>query len=151
MVKRLPTMWETQVQSLGWEDPLEKELATHSSTLAWKFPWTEECGRLQSTKCKESDTTERLHFHFTKSLQCAWYYDEHVNMMISYNCHRNGFLFLELSASPSPLALPTHISTTCSEHPLRPAPDPLPVPQGPSLVPCNILSLFCHSAHSAPL
>ena len=41
-------MWETQVRSLGWEDPLEKEMATHSSTLAWKIPWTEEPGRLQS-------------------------------------------------------------------------------------------------------
>ena len=48
MVKRLPAMWETQVQSLGWEDPLEKEMATHSSTLAWKIPWMEEPGRLQS-------------------------------------------------------------------------------------------------------
>ena len=47
-VKRLPTMWETQVQSLGQEDPLEKEMATHSSTLAWKISWTEEPGRLQS-------------------------------------------------------------------------------------------------------
>ena len=47
-VKRLPTMWETQVQSLGGEDPLEKEMATHSSTLGWKIPWTGECGRLQS-------------------------------------------------------------------------------------------------------
>ena len=47
-VKRLPTMWETRVPSLGWEDPLEKEMATHSSTLAWKIPWTEEPGRLQS-------------------------------------------------------------------------------------------------------
>ena len=45
-VKRLPIMWETQVRSLGWEDPLEKEMATHSSTLAWKIPWTEEPGRL---------------------------------------------------------------------------------------------------------
>ena len=41
-------MQETQVQSLGWEDPLEKEMATHSSTLAWKIPWTEEPGGLQS-------------------------------------------------------------------------------------------------------
>ena len=48
MVKHLPTMWETQVRTLGWEDPLEKEMATHSSTLAWKIPWTEEPGRLQS-------------------------------------------------------------------------------------------------------
>ena len=48
MVKCLPTMQETQVPSLGWEDPLEKEMATHSSTLAWKIPRTEEHGRLQS-------------------------------------------------------------------------------------------------------
>ena len=48
MVKHLLTMWETQVQSLGWEDALEKEMATHSSTLAWKIPWMEERGRLQS-------------------------------------------------------------------------------------------------------
>ena len=48
MVKHLPTMWETQFQSLGLEDPLEKEMATHSSILAWKIPWTVEPGRLQS-------------------------------------------------------------------------------------------------------
>ena len=48
MVKRLLTMWETQVQSLGREDLLEKEMATHSSILAWKITWTEEPGRLQS-------------------------------------------------------------------------------------------------------
>ena len=48
MVKRLPAMRETQVQSLGWEDTLEKEMATHSSTLDWKIPWTEEAGSRQS-------------------------------------------------------------------------------------------------------
>ena len=48
MVKHLPTMRETQVQSLGQEDPLEKEMAPHSNILAWKIPWTEEPGRLQS-------------------------------------------------------------------------------------------------------
>ena len=48
MVKRLPAMWETRVRSLGWEDPLEKEMATHSSALAWKILWTEEPGRLES-------------------------------------------------------------------------------------------------------
>ena len=48
MVKHLPAMRETQVRFLGWEDPLEKEMATHSSVLAWKIPWTEEPGRLQS-------------------------------------------------------------------------------------------------------
>ena len=47
-VKYLPAIWETRVHSLGWEDPLEKEMATHSSTLAWKIPWTDEPGRLQS-------------------------------------------------------------------------------------------------------
>ena len=47
-IKRLPAMQETQVQSPGWEDPLEKEMATHSSILAWRIPWIEEPGRPQS-------------------------------------------------------------------------------------------------------
>ena len=47
-VKTLPAMWETWVQSLGWEDPLEEGVATHSSILAWRIPWTEEPGGLQS-------------------------------------------------------------------------------------------------------
>ena len=55
-VKRLPTMWETRVQSLGWEDLLEKEMATHSSTLAWKIPWMEKLGRLWSMGLQEWDT-----------------------------------------------------------------------------------------------
>ena len=64
MVKHLPTMWETQVQSLGWEDLLEKEMATHSSILAWKIPWTEEPGRLQSMGSQRiRHETEQLHFH----------------------------------------------------------------------------------------
>ena len=62
MVKRLPTMWETRVQSLGWEDLLEKEMATYSSILAWKIPWMEEPGRLQSTGSQSPDTTEQFHF-----------------------------------------------------------------------------------------
>ena len=48
-LKHLSAMWETQVRSLGWEDSLEKEMATHSSILAWRIPWMEEPGRLQST------------------------------------------------------------------------------------------------------
>ena len=55
-VKRLPAMWETWVQSLGREDPLEKEMSTHSSILAWRIPRTEELSGLQSTGCKELDT-----------------------------------------------------------------------------------------------
>ena len=57
-VKRLPTMRETRIRSLGQEDPLEKEMATHSSILAWKISWTEEPGGL-----KESDMTEQLSTH----------------------------------------------------------------------------------------
>ena len=70
MVKYLPTMQETWVRSLGWEDPLEKEMTTHSSTLAWKIPWTEEPGRLQSIMGlqKDSDMTEQLHFHFQTNM-----------------------------------------------------------------------------------
>ena len=60
-VTRLSAVQETWVRSLGWEDPLEKEMATHSSTLAWKIPWTEEPGRLQSmgsqSRTQLSDST----------------------------------------------------------------------------------------------
>ena len=63
-IKCLPTMWETWLQSLGWED-MEKEMATHFSILAWKIPWMDERGRLRSPwGLKELDTTERLHFFF---------------------------------------------------------------------------------------
>ena len=55
LVKNPPAIQETQVQSLGWEDPLEKGMATHSSVLAWRIPWAEEPGGLQSMGCKESD------------------------------------------------------------------------------------------------
>ena len=56
-LKRLPAMRETWVRSLGREDPLEKEMATHSSILAWRIPWTEEPGGLQSMGSQESDMT----------------------------------------------------------------------------------------------
>ena len=65
MVKRLPTMWETRVQSLGWEDPLEKEIATHSSTLAWKIPWTRSLVGYSLWGHKESDTTLCIWFSHT--------------------------------------------------------------------------------------
>ena len=59
MVKNLPVVWETWVRSLGWEDPLEKKMATHFSILAWRVLWTEESGELQSIwGHKESDMTE---------------------------------------------------------------------------------------------
>ena len=60
MVKNLPAVQESRVRSLGGEDPLEKGMATHSSILAWRIPWTEEPDGLQSMGLQESDTTGRL-------------------------------------------------------------------------------------------
>ena len=68
-IKRLPAMQEIQIQSLGWEDPLEKEMATHSSILAWRIPWTEEPGGLQSTGVTKSRT--RLN-DFTFTFNFRW-------------------------------------------------------------------------------
>ena len=65
MVKRLPAMWETRVRSLGQEDPLEKEMATHSSTIAWKIPWTDEPGKLQSMASVAKSQTQLSDFTFT--------------------------------------------------------------------------------------
>ena len=69
MVKHLPRMRKTQVQSLGWEDLLEKEMATHSSTLVWKMPWTEEPGRLQSMGSQSQ--TWLSDFTFTLRICCT--------------------------------------------------------------------------------
>ena len=68
MVKNLPAVQETQVRSLGREDPLEKDMATNSSILAWRIPWTEEPGGLQSTGsqrvgCDTMTNTSQFHFH----------------------------------------------------------------------------------------
>ena len=62
MVKKLPAVWKTQVRSLGQKDPLEKDMATHSSILAWQIPWMKEFGGYSPWGCKELDTTERFHF-----------------------------------------------------------------------------------------
>ena len=60
-IKRLPVMQETWVEALGWEDPLEKEMATHSSILAWRIPWIEKIGRLHTVhRVMESDMSEQL-------------------------------------------------------------------------------------------
>ena len=71
MVKHLSAMLETWVWSLGWENPLEKEMATHSSTLAWKIPWTEEPGRLQSMGSQRANllTAEQIYFQFSSVVQ----------------------------------------------------------------------------------
>ena len=60
LVKNLPAMWETWVRSLGWEDSLEEKMATHSSLLAWRIPWTEELVGYSPYGRKESDMTEQL-------------------------------------------------------------------------------------------
>ena len=64
MIKSLPAVHETRVQSPGQEDPLEKEMAIHSSTLAWKIPWMEESDSYSPWGRKESDTTDKLHFKY---------------------------------------------------------------------------------------
>ena len=67
--KHLPVMQETQVRSLGWEDPLEKEMATHSSALAWKISWTEESGRLQSMGSQSQTRLSDFTFTFSGILE----------------------------------------------------------------------------------
>ena len=68
LVKNLPAMWETWVWSQGWEDPLEKETATHSSTLTWRIPWTEEQDRLQSMESQRVGHDCATNFHFSQLL-----------------------------------------------------------------------------------
>ena len=65
MVQHLSTMQETWVPSLGWEDPLEKEMAIHTSTIAWKIPWAEEPGRLQSMGLQSLTQLSNFTFTFT--------------------------------------------------------------------------------------
>ena len=67
-IKHLPAMQETRVQSLGWEDPLEKEMATHTSSLAWRIPWTEEPGRLQFTGSQRVGHDLATSFHEKESI-----------------------------------------------------------------------------------
>ena len=81
-VKRLPAVQETWVQSLGCEDPLEKEMATHSSTLAWKIPWTEEPGRLQSTWSQNRTRLSDFRFSFNFIME-DWLSPERGH----FNCH----------------------------------------------------------------
>ena len=83
LVKNLPTMQGTQVRFLSWEDLLEKEMATHSSTPAWGLPWTEEPGRLQSMRSQRVGKTERLHF--------LPFPDSSVGKKPACQCRRLGF------------------------------------------------------------
>ena len=78
-VKRLSTMRETQVWSLGWEDPLEKEMAIHSSSIAWKIPWTEELGRLQSMGLERVGHDWATSIHLTSPLYAEPHYIKYQN------------------------------------------------------------------------
>ena len=131
MVKRLPAMQETQVRSLGGEDLLEKEMATHSSTLAWRIPWTEEPGRLQSMGSQRVGHTERLHFHFHLSLHVTLSLLVSVSLSLSLFCPPPSVL---ISVSlyfdylmPFFLSLPPFPSPSIS------SPIPWPFPVSPSL------------------
>ena len=79
MVRNLPAMWETWVQSLGWEDPLEEHMATYSSILAWRIPWTKEPGGLQSMALQrvtvESQLSIHNHTHSNLKTQFLWNLD----------------------------------------------------------------------------
>ena len=79
-LKRLPAMQETWVRSLDWEDPLEKEMATHSSILAWRIPWTEEPGGLQSTG------SQRVGHDWTTSLSSQWYHPIISSSVTPFSC-----------------------------------------------------------------
>ena len=85
MVKSLPTVWETWVWSLGQEDPLEKEMATHSSILAWKIPWTEKPGRLQSMelqRVRHNWVTSLSFYGFSSSHAWMWELDHKEGWMV---------------------------------------------------------------------
>ena len=99
MVKNPPAMQEIWVQSLGWEYPLEEGMATHSSSLAWRIPWTEEPGGLQSMGCKsqtrltwaESDMPERLSTHtkfmlsLTNNIVCSHRPPPHMSYSLTFH------------------------------------------------------------------
>ena len=93
MIKHLPAMRETWVRSLGLEDALEKEMATHSSILAWRIPWTEEPGGLQSMRSQRVRHDWATHFHFQAgwqytALMCSFFYLEPACCsMSSSNCY----------------------------------------------------------------
>ena len=91
MVKRLPAMWENWVWSLGQEDPLEKEKATHSNTLAWKIPWMEEPGGLQSMESQRvgHDWTTSLHYWIIYTIYVKGMAEDEIVDSISDSMDRN--------------------------------------------------------------
>ena len=100
-VKNLPAILETWVWSMGWEDPLEKRMATHSSILAWRIPWTEESGGLQSMgsqRDRHSWVTDTFIFHFTENLLMLSFSDFLLTSLVIHNrkhttFKNNNFIF----------------------------------------------------------
>ena len=114
MVKNLPTKRDTPVQSLGWEDPLEKSMATNSSILAWSIPWTEEPGGLQSMGCKQSGITNTFTFttklsyfssreHILRFPTDLWKWETFAYVVLAYKVY-----FLNCAASSCEFALILH-------------------------------------------
>ena len=98
-VKRLSTMRETWVRSLGWEDPLEKEMAIHSSTIAWKIPWTEEPGRLQSLGLQRAghDLATSLSLSYVKINMCWQYQAQRIYYIRTWYTVINKYELLQIS------------------------------------------------------
>ena len=99
-VKRLPTMREIWVQSLGWKDLLEKEMTTHSSILAWKIPWIEEPVSYSPWGRKELDTIERLHFHFLIYIFCEFKL-RYISSSLIWDSSQNCFKMIGYSKNVS--------------------------------------------------
>ena len=99
IVKRLPTMQEAQVRSLGQADPLEKEMATHSRTLAWRIPWTEEPGRLQSMGLQCRTRLSDFTFTYFVTYFGPWYYHMSHNKGFETYIHISPCLLMSLPTS----------------------------------------------------
>ena len=131
-VECLPAMWETQVRSLGWEDHLEKATASHSSTLAWKIPWTEEPGRLQSMGSQRvrHDWATSLSFYIIKLVTVSLVRGNKRGTRVVF-FPLKPFIFFEFCTmytyNPSKTHLPNSYTCTCTHthtHTLPPTPRP---------------------------
>ena len=129
LVKNLPAMQETRVPSLGWEDPLEKGMAIHSSILAWRISWTEEPGKLQSIGRKKSDTTEWLTLSLfpTYKLNFLCCFENHLWLLITWlqcNCVDLFVVFSLLLFSHSVMS--NSLQPHWLQHARLPCPSPSP-------------------------
>ena len=144
-------MRETWVWSLGQEDPLEKETATHSSILAWRIPWAEEPGGLQSLGLKESDTTERLRFHFQRDMKESFFSAKmhSINIFLSFryglmrNCCLELFSSVQYSCSVVSDSLQPHGQARQASLSIANSQSLLKFMSIESVIPSNHLILCC--------